>query len=167
MELTAHEDIDAPIETVFAAVTDFNRFERALLRRDAQIQRIDSQDAPGKGMRWQIDFDLRGKPRKADLEITGFDAPEHFAVTGRGPGITTLFDVQLIALSPRRTRIEMRADIRPNSVSGRVFLQPLRLARAKMLKRFRKGVHDFARRIDGGGPAPGSDPVQNRAGSAG
>ena len=33
MNLTTREDIDAPIAKVYEAVTDFERFERRLMRR--------------------------------------------------------------------------------------------------------------------------------------
>ena len=148
MELNAREDIEAPIDDVFRAVTDFDRFERVLLRRGAEIVRMDDLTVPGPGMRWTIDFDMRGKRRKVALEMTEFVAPERLCAIGRGPGITVHLEVQLIALSRHRTRMETRTTLKPSSFSGRMLLQPMRLARGKILKRYRQATADFATRIE-------------------
>ena len=148
MQLNAREDIEAPIDDVFRAVTDFDRFERVLLRRGAEIVRVDDLAAPGPGMRWTIGFDMRGKRRKADLEVTEFGAPERLCAVGRGPGFTVHMEVQLIALSRHRTRLETRTTLEASSFSGKMLLQPMRLARGKILKRYRRATADFAARIE-------------------
>ncbi|HHL21402.1 MAG TPA: SRPBCC family protein [Aliiroseovarius sp.] len=148
MQLKAREDIEAPIDDVFRAVTDFDRFERVLLRRGAEIVRVDDLAAAGPGMRWAIDFDMRGKRRRADLEVTEFVAPERLCAIGRGPGVTVHMEAQLIALSRHRTRLETRTRLEPGSFSGKMLLQSLRLARGKIMKRYRRAVADFATRIE-------------------
>ena len=43
MKLSTREDIEAPIGTVFDAVTDFDGFERQLLRRGVDVTRDDKR----------------------------------------------------------------------------------------------------------------------------
>ena len=38
MKLATREDIDAPIEAVFRELSDFDSFERAILRRGAEVE---------------------------------------------------------------------------------------------------------------------------------
>ncbi len=163
MELSAREDVEAPAEAVFRAVTDFARFERAVLRRGAEIARTDDLAAPGEGMCWRIRYQLRGRRREAELEMLVFEPPEKITAIGRGSGIAARFDVLLIPLSPARTRMDFRSEFRANTLSGRLLLQPARLARGNLLRRYRRAVAEFAGRIEDrqaargrGGPSGGA-----------
>ena len=50
MNLTTREDIDAPKNVVYSAVTDFDRFERMLMRRGVDVLR-DEAHPPRRGSR--------------------------------------------------------------------------------------------------------------------
>lgn len=148
MELTAREDIEAPIDEVFRAVSDFAAFERAVLRRGAEVRRTDEQGSIGAGMRWEVVFAFRGKTRKADLRIVEFNGIDAMKVLGHSGGIEVEFNVELVALSRARTRLDIRAVISANSLPARLLLQPMRLAHSNILKRFRKRVAVFAGKVE-------------------
>ncbi|MCK4712108.1 MAG: SRPBCC family protein, partial [Marinosulfonomonas sp.] len=75
MKFSTKEDIEAPIEAVFKAVSDFNAFERFALRRGARVQRVDRKTHPQTTIAWDIEFPYRGKKRQLLAELTEFDAP--------------------------------------------------------------------------------------------
>ncbi len=148
MELTAREDIEAPQEVVFEAVSDFDSFERAILRRGAELRRTDETGGVGEGMCWEVDFAWRGRSRRAELEVVGFNRPDGVAVKGHSGGVEVHFTVDLVALSRARTRMELRADVRATNLPARLLLKPMTLAQAGILKRFRKKVAVFAGKVE-------------------
>lgn len=138
MELTGREDVDVPIAQAFDMLTDVEVYERSALRRGAEVTRIDSLARPGVGAKWEIAFQFRGKARELDLEITGFDAPNEVEMKATLQGLETDIKIELVALSRTRTRIQFWSGMRANSLSARLLLQSLKLARSSMNKRMAK-----------------------------
>lgn len=144
MKLATREDISAPIEAVFEHLSDFAGFERAALRRGAEVVRIDSQPQPGPGMIWSAGFDFRGRTRRAEIELTDFAEPERMRVVALGSGLQMELLVELVAMSRGLTRMSLSVDARPRTMPARLMIQALKLNRAKVLKSFRRQVGDFA-----------------------
>lgn len=148
MKLSTREDIAAPIETVFREISDFDAFERAALRRGAEVVRTDGSGQYGKGMTWRAQFPFRNRERVADLELTDFDAPNGLTLFSKVSGIEATVMVELVALSRVRTRMNMSIDMRPKSIPARLMIQSLKLAKTNMTKRFERRVSDFAQHIE-------------------
>lgn len=148
MEFTSKEDIEAPIEQVFAVLSDFEGFERQGLRRGAEIQRIDSMNAPGVGMAWDVKFRFRDKARDVKVSVSVFDQPNEIAVALGSSGINGGYKVELVALSRNRTRMNTVAEMNPQTLSARLLVQSLKLARGNLNKRFRNRIADFAQDIE-------------------
>ena len=148
MKFSAREDISAPIDAVFAALTDFDTVERAALRRGAEVERQDPGGVPGLGTKWTITFAFRGKARRMKAEVTEFASPEGMAAQGAGAGLETGVNVQLVALSPRQTRVKIEVEVKPKTITARLFVQSMRLARSNLTQRFKDGVHKYARDLE-------------------
>lgn len=144
MQFTSREDIEAPIEHVFAVVADFQRFERAALRRGAEVQRTDSLAEPGPGMSWQARFKLRGRMRDLTLQLVRFDPPNGLTLEAVAATLDGQMTVELLALSRWRTRLSVYLTLRARSLAGRLVLQSLKLARNNVTKRFRLRVAEYA-----------------------
>lgn len=150
MKFSTREDIALPIDEVFGILSDFELMERAALRRGAQVTRLDTLAAPGVGMAWMAEFTFRGKRRALRSELTGFLPPENIVLQSTIGGLTGISTIDLVALSPRQTRMAVAIELRPQTISGRVFLQTLRLAKTRMSQRFKSGVTRFARELEAG-----------------
>lgn len=150
MKFSTKEDIAAPIDEVFAAVSDFDAMERAILRRGAEVTRTDSLAAPAPGMSWEARFTFRGKTRELLTELTAYAPPEGLAAKSSVSGLDGITEVELVQLSPRQTRMHVALELKPATLSARVFLQTLRLAKAKITQRFKSGIHRFAREVEAG-----------------
>ncbi|SMX45118.1 SRPBCC family protein [Actibacterium lipolyticum] len=148
MKFSSREDIAAPIDRVFAAISDFDAFERAILRRGATLERTDDLEQPGCGMAWKCSFPFRGKTRVLDAELVNFDWPELLKVESVSSSLNGYLSVELVPLSPRQTRLAIELELKPRSMSARLFLQSLRLAKASLTKKFKTGVRKFARDLE-------------------
>ncbi|WP_299613096.1 SRPBCC family protein [uncultured Tateyamaria sp.] len=148
MKFSAREDVAAPIDKVFAALNDFEGFERQAMRRGAEVQRVDPLTQAGVGMRWKIYFKMRGRRRELDLELSRYDAPNEMVFDVASPGMTGTFTVELLALSRSRTRMALALHIAPLTLSTRLFVQSLKLAKSSLTKRFKLRVADYAKTLE-------------------
>ncbi|MFO7771978.1 MAG: SRPBCC family protein [Roseovarius gahaiensis] len=148
MNFSSHEDIEAPIDAVFAAVTDFQAFERQALRRGAEVQRSDSLAQPGPGMTWDAAFMLRGKRREIKIELARMDRPNGVLADARSRNLKAQFEVDLVALSRNRTRLSVTLVLEPKTLAARLMLQSIKLARKRLTRRFRKRVAEFATDVE-------------------
>lgn len=145
MKFVAREDIGRPAGEVFAALSDYAAFERMALRRGADVAR-----KPGKTPAWDVRFRLRGRMREVVLEVVRLDPPASIGIGGRSANLDMSLAAELLALSRTRTRLTIELDVRPRTLTARILLQPLKLARARALRRFRQRVHDLAVAIERG-----------------
>ena len=150
MKFSTREDIEAPIEHVFARVTDFQNFERQALRRGADVQRIDSSLVPTEGSAWQFAFKFRGKDRKMKATVAKLDAPNSLKFETIASGIHGMSTVELVTLSLNRTRISIEIDLTPQGLSARLLLQSLKLAKTNLSRKFKLRVAEFAEDVEEG-----------------
>ncbi len=99
MKFTSREDIEAPINAVFSAVSNFSTIERSALRRGASVQRVDRKTHASTIMAWDVGFVFRGKKRDMLVELTDLDAPNHMLVQSLTGGLEGQISVDLVALS--------------------------------------------------------------------
>jgi hypothetical protein len=144
MKVNARQDIEASAADVFQMLADFARWERDALRRGAGVQRTDRLEAPGVGTAWLVDFDWRGTARKVALTVTGFDPGAGLALSMDAGSLAgnALFD--LVALSPRRTRLTLKTEITAKSMLGKVLMQTLRLGKKQIEERLQSRLASLA-----------------------
>lgn len=147
MQFSAKEDIDAPIGYVFAQLTDYRSFERAALRRGADVRRLDDLPSPGLGMAWEVSFTMRGRRRDIQMELTQVDAPNTLVLSSRSPAMGGSFVIDLVALSKSRTRMSMNLDLKPANLSTRLLVQSMKLARGRITKRYRNLILNLAKEL--------------------
>lgn len=145
MIFQTQEDIHAPIGQVFPLVSDFAGFERAALRRGAEVLRKDNLREPGPGMKWDLRFDLRGKRRDVELEMAQYDPPQSMRFFTYASGVEGVMTVDLIELSRNTTRLVIRLEMRANTLTGKLLLQSLKLAKGTLVGRVESKMYDFAR----------------------
>lgn len=144
MKFSTREDVEAPIDAVFAMLCDFEGFERAAMRRGADVRRVDRLDDPGVGMQWTAVFELRGKRREMQIEMVQFDRPNEMVIHSTSQGLNGEMRFELIALSRSRTRVRVELEIKPKNLSARLFVQSLKLAKASLTKKYKLRVADYA-----------------------
>lgn len=149
MKFSTKEDIGAPIGQVFDALSDFDGFERAALRRGADVQRTDALSTPAAGMGWTAKFSYRGRARQVDIRLDRFDRPTLLAFSGASSQAEGTLVLELMELSRNRTRLTVGLEVRPKTITARLFIQSLKLAKARVKKRFDARVKAFALDLEG------------------
>mgnify|MGYP001793637788 CR=1 FL=1 len=140
MKFSTQEVMEAPMEAVFAMITNFDRFERAAMRRGADVRRVDDLKTPGVGMKWRAAFVMRGRDRKLDLEVVVYEPPQRMVLDLSSQGLHGDTRIELIALSRNRTRIMVSLEMRPLTLSARLLLQSLKLTKAALTKKYKERI---------------------------
>lgn len=148
MKFTSTEDIEAPIEAVFREIADFRTFERAARRHGAEVRRTDALSVSGPGMGWHVRFVLRERAREMDIALVTYEPPTGIVLTGDSSAITGQVRVDLVAVAPGRTRFGVDLTVEARSLAGRIMMQPFKLMRGNMTRRFRLRVADFAADVE-------------------
>jgi carbon monoxide dehydrogenase subunit G len=148
MKFSTKEDIEAPIDAVFAMLSEFEVFERAAMRRGAEVQRVDDKTTPAPGMTWRSAFNLRGKRREVEVEMITYDRPKEMVFECKSEGLLSMMPIELVALSKDRTRMTVVIDIKPLNLSARLLVQSLKLGKASLTKKFKLRVAEFAKSME-------------------
>ena len=147
MKFSTREDIEAPIAYVFAQASDFGAFERRALRQGAEVQRKGDGEVAA-GTAWDVAFDFRGRPRRVTATLTAFDPPNGMVIESVSDGLDAITEVDLIALSQSRTRVMVSIDLKARTLTARLLLQSLKLAKTRLGKRFKGRVVDFCEDVE-------------------
>lgn len=148
MQVTATEDVAAPIEHVFAELTAFELLERQALRRGIDVRRKFRTEMPQIGDGWEAHFRFRGKDRTATIDLETYQPPEQLQFSGASGGLETQTQIELVPLSPNRTRVNLVFKMVPKTLSARLLVQSFKLARSNINKRFKKRMSQYAREIE-------------------
>jgi carbon monoxide dehydrogenase subunit G len=147
MKLGTRQDIDAPQDQVFAALTNFDHWERTALRRGVEVARTGGPETLAVGMAWMIGFDYRGKRRQLAVRLATLVPDDRLGFAGTSPSVEGTLQVDMVAMGPRRTRVAVSLEVAGTTLAARLFLQSLRLARRRVQERFDGRVAALAREI--------------------
>ena len=148
MKLAAKYDVEAPAAFVFAQLTDFDGWERAAMRRGADVMRSDTLPTIGPGMTWVAQFHYRNKDRKTTISLDEITPITHLALTGKSAPVDGTLALEVQDLGAKRTRVEVRLEVKPNTLAARIYVQSLRLARARVERGFSQRVAQMAVEIE-------------------
>lgn len=148
MKLTSKKDIESPIDKVWAAMSDFEAWERAVMRRGAEVSRTDTLPRPAVGMSWLARFIYRGKERKIDIKLSEMSPSSLLGFDAVSAAVEAATRIELIEMSAKRTRLHVSIEVKPRSLGARLFLQSLRLARSKVDRKFDKRIDKLAAEIE-------------------
>ena len=147
MKLSTKEDIETPIDRVFEKLTNFEMFERTAIRRGAEIERVVDAPEPVVGMAWDARFEMRGRTRQVKIKLTDLDRPNSIRFDAIGQGVDGTLVMDLLPLSPRSTRLSVAMDLEPKTLSARLLLKSMNLAKTNLNRRFRTKIKEFIRTL--------------------
>ena len=144
MKFSTKEDLEIPIDDVFHMLSDFDGFERAILRHGADVTRTDKMGVAGVGASWTARATVRGKKREFVVKLVEFDCPNQMLFDVKTKNMTATFLVELVAMSRTRTRMRVELDVRPQTLSARLLMQSAKLARNTLNRRYKTRIAHFA-----------------------
>lgn len=147
MKLTGKTDLEAPLPFVFATLADHAAWEREAVRRGAEIERPSDMPLTGVGAGWRVRFPFRGKVRKVLLRIDELDQDQRLVLSFEGQALGGSSTIEVLALSPRRTRLRVTLVVKPRSLAAKLFINTLRLAKGRVQARLEKRLGQLGARI--------------------
>ena len=148
MRLSARQDIETPAAFAFAALSDFDSWERAAMRRGIEVQRTDKLKEMGAGMTWKIVFDFRGKKREFELRLINIIPNSKLEFAALSSAIDVTFSMEVIEMSTRRARLHSVTEITPLTLTAKLFIQSLRLARARVDRKYAQRLSQTVTEIE-------------------
>lgn len=148
MKLTAREDITAPIAQVYNQLIDARALENGILRRGGDMRRSGNANILVQGEELSTRFGFRGRKRDVTAVMRELRAPEHIVIDARSGGMEIVSVLNLVALSPHQTRIDMSTNLKPKTLSARLLVQSLKLTRGTVDRRLRRRFRELAKIIE-------------------
>lgn len=148
MKFTARADIDAAPAQAFAALCDVGAFERMAMRRGIEVVRGDPGAALALGARWDVAFGFHGQRRQMAVHLLEMELPRFLHYDAIGKAIEAELALHVVAMTPRRTRIDVMLEARARTLPARLALQALRINRKRHVARFRTTVAELAKVIE-------------------
>ena len=146
MKFVAKEDVALPQQVLFDLMADFQMFERVAIRRGVEITRSGSM-ASSDGLKWDCTFEFRGRDRMACVHLDEFNAPEKMAFFITNPALDNRVEITVSALSKKQSRFQVSTVLEPKTLTARLLIQSMKLARSKYNKRFQKRVAEVANEL--------------------
>jgi uncharacterized membrane protein len=150
MKLSNRQDIEAPIDSVYAVASDFAAIERMMAKRGVAVEPDPVSPASGPGKRWAARAKWRGREHLIRSELVSVEKGQGYAIESVSGGVVCMTVVDLVALSKTQTRLFVSMELRPTTLSARLLLQSLRLAKGRLTGRLKTRMADFAHRIEAG-----------------
>ena len=148
MKISGRTDIGAPDDFVFGYLSDFDNWERAALRRGADVTRTDKLKKPGPGMTWHVRFAWKGRERELQIKVVKLDPAGQMTLAFDGPAVEGTLNAELVSLASKRTRLLAQVEVKPRTLAARLFIQSLKLAKSRVQKRYDARLDQLARDIE-------------------
>ena len=147
MKLTAKTDLEVPAAYVFATLVDHASWEREAVRNGAEVDRPEGTPPTGPGAAWRIRGHFKGKARKVTARITDLTPGQRLSMSLDSPSIDGVVQIEVMVLSPRRSRLRTDLEIKPKTLAARLFVNTMRLAKGRVQARFENGLTQLGARI--------------------
>lgn len=120
---------------VWARFTDFSGFEEDARGRGAILNRVGNWTQTVQGVEWRGEVTVRGKSRPITAKVTQLVPQELCMVDSRIGGMNCHQEIIFVPLSTTVTRVALMLDLSADTLTARLFLQTMKLARGRVLQK--------------------------------
>lgn len=135
MKFKVSEDVDAPADITWARFTDFTGIEIEARGRGAGVTRIGNWTVPEVGCAWRGSVKVRGRVRPLTSEIATLDGPDRCEIRTVIGGMEASYEMTFLGLRTDMTRVQVVLELSASTLSARLALQTLKLARGRVMQR--------------------------------
>jgi hypothetical protein len=120
---------------VWARFTDFSGFEEDARGRGAILNRVGNWTQTVQGVEWRGEVTVRGKSRPITAKVTQLVPQELCVVDSRIGGMNCHQEIIFVPLSTTVTRVALMLDLSADTLTARLLLQTMKLARGRVLQK--------------------------------
>lgn len=135
MKFKVSEDVDAPADITWARFTDFSGIEAEAQGRGADLSRVGNWAEASEGSAWRGSAKIRGRLRPVTSKISALQGPGRCEITTTVGGMEAVYEMTFLSLRDDMTRVQVVMDLSANTLSARLALQTLKLARGRVMQR--------------------------------
>ncbi|WP_341862817.1 SRPBCC family protein [Gymnodinialimonas sp. 57CJ19] len=135
MKFKVSEDVDAPADITWSRFTDFSGIEAEATGRGADLSRVGNWTTASQGKGWRGSAKIRGRVRPVTSEISALNGPERCEITTTVGGMEAVYEMTFLELRDDMTRVQVTLDLSASTLSARLALQTLKLARGRVMQR--------------------------------
>lgn len=135
MNFKVSEDIDASADITWARFTDFSGIEADISGRGVELSRVGNWETATEGCVWRGSVKIRGRVRPVASEISVLTPPERCEIRTVIGGMEAVYEMTFLALRDDMTRVQVVMDLSAKTLSARLVLKTLKLARGRVLQR--------------------------------
>ncbi len=150
MKFSTREDIDRPIDEVYAFMADFDAFEDRIRQRGIKVTRKPGIAPPEIGAGWEAPVEWRGRRYDVTASLVNVEPGVCYGVESQVGGVESLAVVDLVALAKSKTRMFVSLELSPTTLSSRIMIQSLKLTKGSLTKRFKARVSTLADELRNG-----------------
>ena len=148
MELSYSNTINVPQEFAFGRATDFERFEKEGFGNLAPFEPRNDIRAPALGARWRTAAEFQGRPRRFSLELLELDAPGTMVLGNKSEKYDVEARFSFSAAGDNSTEFTFNLNAKAQSITGKLILQTIQLARARIVKSMQLDFDKMAERME-------------------
>lgn len=148
MEFSTHQDVNAPVPSVFAFLCDFEAFEKEAVQRDIKVQRMASAPRACVGSRWSAQARFFDKTHDLQIEIREIVQDRLIAADVSSKDLKGRLTIEIEGLPQARSRLRAVMQAHPQTFSARILFRSAKVMRGGLDKRFDAMVSGVVRRIE-------------------
>jgi hypothetical protein len=134
MELSYCNTINVPLHFAFARASDFERFEVEGFGALAPFEPRNNIRAPALGARWRTAAEFQGRPRRFSLELLEIVEPNMLVLGNKSEKYDVEARFAFTKAGAKSTKFDFTLNAKAQSITGKLILQTIQLARARIVK---------------------------------
>jgi len=148
MELSYQNTINVPRAFAFDRATDFERFEAEGFGNLAPFEPRNEVRAPKLGARWRTAAEFQGRPRRFSLELLELEDPGTMVLGNKSDKYDVEARFEFIEAGDETTTFNFLLNAKAQSITGKLILQTIQLARARIVKSMQADFDKMADRME-------------------
>jgi len=148
MELSYSNTINVPQDFAFDLATDFERFELEGFGNLAPFEPRNDIRAPELGARWRTAADFQGRPRRFSVELLKLEDPGTLVLGNKSEKYDVEAHFDFKAAGDEQTAFTFVLNAKAQSITGKLILQTIQLARARIVKSMQADFDKMAARME-------------------